>query len=742
MSSKKKNQSCYFKYIDFIRLFACLAILLYHFGILRGGYLAVCTFFVLSGFLSTSSLFNKKKVSLKEYYFSKLFRLYLPLMIVVFISIAATFILDKTWLNLKPESTSIALGYNNYWQLSSSNDYFAGTLNSPFTHLWYIAILLQFDLIFPFIFMFLKKIGDRFNKIIPTIIISIFTLASTIYFWVSGINNSLMFTYYSTLTRIFSLLFGVLIGFIYYYYGDMIFKRFKNNISNKIIFFGYILILLGLFIFIDYNSNLFLFSMILVTLISARVIQYGSSIKDKRISIFDKVIKSLSSVSYEIYLVQYPIIYLFQSLELNIYLKYSIMFLLIGILSYLLHFCIFYKKEKYKIIRYITSFIVLVISVYGVYIYYISKDYTDEMNVLREQMNNNEKLISNNKETYLLNKEKEDSDWNKVLEELNNNENNLSDIVTNLPIVGIGDSVLLGAVPNLYDTFPKGYFDGKVSRTAWELNDILIYLKNNDILGNPIVLNLGTNGDCSYQCKVDILNTCEDRDVFWINTVNYTDVNERLVNLSKEYSNLHIIDWYSISKGHSEYFAYDGIHLTSIGREVYTKSIYDSIYNLYLEKYKKEKENIINKHNDDINKKVTFYGNDLLINSFEDIKDDFSDSNFITFKDISFNDLITSIKIDIDNDSINHKLVFVFDNSSKLGIKEYKELIKLCNNYNIYIVSLNSKINSSNFTNDNVKVIDFYKKINNNDYLMPDKVHLNNNGNKALSTILNDIVNN
>ena len=55
---------------------------------------------------------------------------------------------------------------------------------------------------------------------------------------------------------------------------------------------------------------------------------------------------------------------------------------------------------------------------------------------------------------------------------------------------------------------------------------------------------------------------------------------------------------------------------------------------------------------------------------------------------------------------------------------------------------MNSKINSSNFTNDNVKVIDFYKKINNNDYLMPDKVHLNNNGNKALSTILNDIVNN
>mgnify|MGYP000826077795 CR=1 FL=1 len=151
------------------------------------------------------------------------------------------------------------------------------------------------------------------------------------------------------------------------------------------------------------------------------------------------------------------------------------------------------------------------------------------------------------------------------------------------------------------------------------------------MLGNPIIFNLGTNGDCSYQCKVNILNTCGDRDIFWINTVNYTDVNERLVNLSKEYSNLHVIDWYSISKGHSEYFAYDGIHLTGIGRKVYTKSIYDSIYNLYLEKYQKEKENIINRHNDDINKKISFYGNDLLTNAFDSIKNDFTDSSFTTF---------------------------------------------------------------------------------------------------------------
>lgn len=731
----------YFKNIDFVRLFACIMILLYHFDILKGGYLAVCTFFVLSGYFSCISLFNKEKVSLKEYYSNKILRLYLPLIVVVFISISCTSLFNKTWLNLKPESTSIILGYNNYWQLSSSMDYFSSHINSPFIHLWYIAILLQFDLVFPYIFMLLKKVGDKFNKIIPCILIFILAVGSTIYFYISGINNNLMITYYSTPTRIFSLLFGVLIGFIYHYYGNLIPRKIKDSIFNRIIFYIYIVILLGLFIFIDSSNRLFLVSMILVTLISTRIIDYGTLNTSNNLSVFDKVIKSLSSISYEVYLIQYPIIYLLQTLNINIYLKYSIIISLIVLISYLLHFCFDKKNNKYKVIKCLDALIILGLTLYGIYIYYISKDYTKEMNELKEQLNNNQELISNSKETYLLNKKKEDEDWNKVLEELDNNENNLESIVTNLSIVGIGDSVLLGAVPNLYSTFPNGYFDGKVSRTAWDVNDILIELKNNDMLGNPIIFNLGTNGDCSYQCKLNILNTCGDRNIFWINTVNYTDVNERLVNLSKEYSNLHVIDWYSISKGHSEYFAYDGIHLTSIGRKIYTKSIYDSIYNLYLEKYQKEKENIINKHNDDINKKISFYGNDLLTNAFDNIKNDFTDSSFTTFDSISFKELKKNIENDIKNKSINHNIVFLFDNSFKLTTKEYNEIIKLCNSYNIYIVSLNSNINSSNIINDNVKVIDFYKGIKNNNYLMPDNIHLNSNGNKALNNILKEIIN-
>ena len=51
----------YYKDIDLIRLFSCIAVLLYHLNILNGGYLAVCIFFVISGYLSCVSLFKKNK---------------------------------------------------------------------------------------------------------------------------------------------------------------------------------------------------------------------------------------------------------------------------------------------------------------------------------------------------------------------------------------------------------------------------------------------------------------------------------------------------------------------------------------------------------------------------------------------------------------------------------------------------------------------------------------------------------
>lgn len=43
-----KEEKQYYKKLDIIRIISCILVLLYHLNILKGGFLAVCTFFVLS----------------------------------------------------------------------------------------------------------------------------------------------------------------------------------------------------------------------------------------------------------------------------------------------------------------------------------------------------------------------------------------------------------------------------------------------------------------------------------------------------------------------------------------------------------------------------------------------------------------------------------------------------------------------------------------------------------------------
>ena len=584
MSSKK-----HYWYLDIVRIIALISVLLYHLNILKGGYLAVCIFFVLTAYLSVISAKNKEQFSYKEYYKNQFKRLYIPLILVVFISIAVISLIPLiNYLNLKPETTSAILGYNNFWQLHANLDYFTRHIDSPFMHLWYISILIQFDILFPLIYSLLIKIGDKFNKKIPIIILSTLTFISSVYFVISYYTNNIMYTYYNTLSRAFSLLFGLTLGFIHIYYKPLLSSKLKDK-TSKIVFYIYIVILIFMFIFVDSNSFLMPYSMILVTLITLRLIDYSTLYEVPK---FDKLIKFLTSISYEIYLVQYPIIFIFQSININIY--YSIP--LIILISFLIHFSLSIKEKQFKVLKYILLTLISLISVFGFYNYIISKDYTDEMKKLEEELKLNQEMIEKKNEEYELNKSKEEADWLNQLVDLENGENKLKEVVTNLNVVGVGDSVMLGAVKKLYETFPNGYFDAKISRTAWVVGDILKGLKNNNMLNEVIILNLGANGDCDMACKRDIIKICDDRKIFWINTTNYPNINERLNDLAKEYDNLYIIDWNNISKNHKEYFIADGIHLTDKGKEVYANTIYDEIYKVYLDEYNKKKQEIISNH--------------------------------------------------------------------------------------------------------------------------------------------------
>ena len=730
-----KNIKNYYYRIGIIRLIACIMVLLYHLKIISGGYLAVCTFFTLSGYLSCISSLKSKNFSIKNYYINILLKIYLPLITVV----SLTLIVFKQfnniiWLNLKPETLSVVLGYNNFWQLGAKLDYFANHVNSPFMHLWYIAILLQFDLVFPIVFKLLKIIDKKINKNISLIFVSILTIVLTGLFYYMSIKKDIMFVYYNTFLRSFSILFGVLFALVLYRRNFKEYKFIKK--INRIAYLFYLFLFIILCIFISDNSKYYALYMILTTIISVRLINY-SLISDCKRDWLNKTVKLLSNSTYEIYLIQYPIIFFIEYLVIKDNYKLLIIFVLTITISYIIHFLnnVLSKNIVLKIMK---IFILSSIIIYGGYIYIIEKDHTEEIKELEKELSENSKLIKEKNNDYLITLEEERKEWEKELEDMKSEEEKISDIVKKIPVVGIGDSVLLGASDALYKKFPNGYFDGKVSRSIVGAEDVIISLKNNGKLGNTLILALANNGDYSDYVNKKLMSILgSEREIYWVSAVKADDpkFNNRFKEFAKKYSNIHIVEWEELSKGHSEYFYSDGIHLKDAGKIAYSNAIFDVIYNNYLENYKTKQEEKIKKHNEELKEKITFYGNNALINLFSYLKDNYENASFNTKEDYNFDSLYKDLTDRINSNSLEYKIVLLFDKKANLNINEYNKIIDLCKDHKIYIINITN--NKIDINNENIKIIDFYYELNNNkDYISIDKIHLTKKGNEKLSEFI------
>ena len=323
---EKKN---YYLKLDLIRIISCIGVLFYHLGILKSGYLAVCTFFALTGYLSCVSSFQKEKFSILEYYKSRFFSIYVPLLLVVFTTICMSSLLPNIhWLTLKPETNSVLLGFNNYWQLSANMDYFARHINSPFMHFWYIAILLQFEVLFPFLFIGIKKLKELSSKYLM-ILLLLLTLSGFGYFYYQSTIQPIMVLYYDSLTRCFSILLGIFLGCFHVCYQRMV--SFKNKIIQNILFYLYLILFIASFFVGEKFVIPIPLMMVLITLLSGRLIEYGTMNESQR----NPIISFLSSISYEIYLVQYPVIFFMQNVSMDYVLKIVLMIVLIVILSIL-----------------------------------------------------------------------------------------------------------------------------------------------------------------------------------------------------------------------------------------------------------------------------------------------------------------------------------------------------------------------------------------------------------------------
>lgn len=143
--------------IEGLRAVAILTVVLYHAGVpgLRGGFVGVDVFFVVSGFLITGLLVREVArtgtVGLASFYAARARRL-LPAAAVVLVatSVAAAVLLPPLQARkVLGDTVAAALYLGNYRFAIEGTDYLADTAPSPLQHYWSLGVEEQFYLVWP-----------------------------------------------------------------------------------------------------------------------------------------------------------------------------------------------------------------------------------------------------------------------------------------------------------------------------------------------------------------------------------------------------------------------------------------------------------------------------------------------------------------------------------------------------------------------------------------------------------------
>ena len=148
--------------LDLLKGLAIIAVVLYHAGWCKSGYLGVDVFLVINGYLVVPKVMNEI-ASGQFRYFSflekKLFRL-LPLVLLV-----SAFALCIGYMDMLPfdfrflseEVVASSVFANNILQSITTQNYWAAIYHKVMMHTWFLGVLFQFYIIFPLLMMAFRK---------------------------------------------------------------------------------------------------------------------------------------------------------------------------------------------------------------------------------------------------------------------------------------------------------------------------------------------------------------------------------------------------------------------------------------------------------------------------------------------------------------------------------------------------------------------------------------------------------
>jgi peptidoglycan/LPS O-acetylase OafA/YrhL len=300
--------------IDGLRAIAVCSVIIYHAKItvfnheifLKGGYLGVDIFFVISGYLISLILFNnigKKNFSLLKFYQRRVRRIIPALLLVITLSFPLALyiiLIPNELVDYAKAIISSILLFSNFNFFFHGQEYGANnSLLIPFLHTWSLSVEEQFYIIFPVLIIFIFK----YQKVyLPHVLVFIFFVS--LFVSEFGSKSFSSFNFYMLISRMWELTFGSLIAYYEYV------KNSKKNIYNPLF---RIMPAIGIFlIFISiYNFDGDTRHPSIITLFpvfGAGLIIFFANKDDFVTKILSsKFFVSIGIISYSLYLWHYPI---------------------------------------------------------------------------------------------------------------------------------------------------------------------------------------------------------------------------------------------------------------------------------------------------------------------------------------------------------------------------------------------------------------------------------------------------
>ncbi len=202
--------------IDGLRALAVLPVVLFHYGVsqIRGGFVGVDVFFVISGYLISGIIMadlEQGRYSILGFYERRLRRI-LPALIALLAvcTIVAVFVLFPADLTDYGKSLCATLGFVSNVYFWRDSDYFARAAEwKPLLHTWSLGVEEQFYILFPILLGSIWGFGKRF-----VVVAALVAFGLSLLFAIYAAREMSTFGFYMPITRAYELLLGFFVALL------------------------------------------------------------------------------------------------------------------------------------------------------------------------------------------------------------------------------------------------------------------------------------------------------------------------------------------------------------------------------------------------------------------------------------------------------------------------------------------------------------------------------------------------